>query len=99
MFTFMFLTTVGFSQTDSIRGPQFELTGNIINEIPRTPHCGYSGFGTVIKFELIELSDSNYKLDSIGLVFTCPEFYKDDFFEVGETYTAFFLFRLSKLFV
>ena len=39
------------------------------------------------EFEIIEFSDSNYKLDSIGVIFTCPEFYENGFFEVGKTYT------------
>ncbi len=33
-----FLTIVGFSQNDSIRRNQFELKGQIINEINLTPH-------------------------------------------------------------
>lgn len=81
-----FLTIVGFSQNDTIRGNQFELTGRIINEISLTPHCGTIALGTVIEFKIIEFSDSSYKLDSIGLIFTCPEFYKDGFFEIGKIY-------------
>ncbi|TRZ43125.1 hypothetical protein [Robertkochia solimangrovi] len=85
--TLIFISTIGFAQTDSIRGNQFELKGKIINEISLTPHCGTIAWGTVIEFEIIEFSDSNYKLDSIGVIFTCPEFYEDGFFEVGKTYT------------
>jgi hypothetical protein len=85
--TLIFISAIGFGQTDSIRGNQFELKGKIINEISLTPHCGTFAWGTVIEFEIIEFSDSNYKLDSIGVVFTCPEFYEDGFFEVGKTYT------------
>ena len=81
------MTAIGFAQTDSIRGNQFELKGKIINEISLTPHCGYIAFGTVIELEIIEFSDSNYKLDSIGVIFTCPEFFEDGFFEVGKSYT------------
>jgi len=83
----IFVSSIGFGQVDSIRGNQFELKGKIINEIALTPHCGYLAFGTVIEFEIIEFSDSNYKQDSIAVVFTCPEFYEDGFFEVGKTYT------------
>jgi len=85
--TLIFMSAIGFAQTDSIRGNQFALKGKIINEISLTPHCGTIAWGTVIEFEIIEFSDSDYKLDSIGVIFTCPEFYDDGFFEVGKTYT------------
>ena len=85
--TLMFFSVIGFGQTDSIRGDNFELKGKIINEISLTPHCGYIAFGTVIEFQILEFSDSSYKQDSIGVIFTCPEFYKDGFFEVGKTYS------------
>ncbi len=81
------MTAIGFAQSDSIRGNQFELKGKIINEISLTPHCGIIAWGTVIEIKIIEFSDSNYKLDTIGVIFTCPEFYDDGFFEVGKTYT------------
>lgn len=81
-----FFTLVGFSQNDSIRGNQFELNGQLINEIKLTPHCGTIAWGTVIEFKIDEFSDSSYRLDSIGVIFTCPEFYKDNFFEIGKTY-------------
>lgn len=80
------ISAIGFAQTDSIRGNQFELEGRIINEISLTPHCGFIAWGTVIEFEIIGFSYSEYELDSIGLIFTCPEFYEEGFFEVGKTY-------------
>lgn len=79
-------TTEAFSQTDSVRGQQFELTGKIINEVELTPHCGIIAWGTVIEFEIVKFSKSDYKLTTIGLIFTCPEFYKDNFFQIGQTY-------------
>lgn len=82
----MFFFVIVFGQSDSIRGNQFELKGKIINEISLTPHCGYIAFGTVIEFEIIEFSAPNYLLDSIGVIFTCPDFFEDGFFEVGKTY-------------
>lgn len=84
--TLLFISVIGFGQTDSIRGNQFELKGKIINEILLTPHCGVFAWGTVIEFEIIEYSDSNYRLESIGVVIPCPEFYEDGFLEVGKTY-------------
>ncbi|WP_420572965.1 hypothetical protein [Kordia sp.] len=77
----------GFGQVGSVRGNQFELKGKIINKISETPHCGIIAWGTVIEFEIIKFSDTTYKRDSIGVIFTCPEFYKDGFFEVGKIYT------------
>ncbi len=81
------MSSTGFGQADSIRGNQFELKGKIINRISLTPHCGFFAYGAVIEFEIIEFSDSNYKQDSIAVVFTCPEAYGDGFFEIGKTYT------------
>ena len=43
--TLIFMTAIGFAQTDSIRGNQFELKGKIINEISLTPHCGTIAWG------------------------------------------------------
>jgi len=84
---FTFGIVFGYAQTDLIRGNQFELEGKIINEISITPHCGTIAWGTVIEFEILIFSNSEYKLDSIGVILTCPEFYDDDFFEIGKTYT------------
>ena len=83
----IFISAIGFCQTNSMKGNQFELTGKIINEVSLTPHCGYFAFGTVIEFEIIEFSDSSYKGDSIGVIFTCPEFYENGFLETGKIYT------------
>lgn len=84
--TLILISTMSFGQTDSIRGNLFELKGKIINEISLPPDCGTIAWGTVIEFEIIEFSDSNYKLDSIGVVFNCPEFYGNGFFEIEKTY-------------
>jgi hypothetical protein len=87
LLTLIFTATIGFAQTDSIQGNQYELKGKIINEIALTPHCGTIAWGTVIEFEIIEFSKSDYTLDAIGVIFTCPEFQGDGFFEVGKIYT------------
>lgn len=84
---FTFIAAISFAQTDSIRGKQFQLKGKIINHIQLTPHCGVVAWGTVIEFQIISFSDTSYKNDSIGVIFTCPEFYKNNFFEIGATYT------------
>ncbi len=84
--TLLFFSTFGFAQVDSIRGNQFELKGKMINDILFPARCGDVAFAIVIEFEIIEFSDSNYSLDSVPVIFTCPEFYGDDFFELGEVY-------------
>jgi hypothetical protein len=77
-----------FGQTDkAVRGQQFKLKGKIINEVSLTPDCGTIAWATVIEFEIIEFSDSDYKSNAIGVIITCPEFYKANFFKVGQTYT------------
>ena len=86
MLTLILISITGFAQVDSIRGNHFKLEGRIINEISLTPNCGYIAWGTVIEFEIISFSNSEYKSATIGVVFTCPEFYKKGFFEVGKTY-------------
>ncbi len=79
-------TTVGFSQTRPVRGQQFDLTGKIIGVVALTPDCGTIAWGTVIEFEIMKFSKSDYKLNTIGVIVTCPEFYKDNFFQVGQIY-------------
>lgn len=85
--TMIFWVLNGFAQTDSIRGNKFELVGKTINEISLPPGCGIFAWGTVVEFEIIQFSNSEYKLDSIGVIFTCPDFYKDGFFGIGKIYT------------
>jgi len=84
---FLFTTLIGFTQKDSFSNKEYKFKGRIINEITLTPHCGYMAFGTVIEFEIIEFSNSEYNSDTIGVIFTCPEFYKKNFFKVGEIYS------------
>jgi hypothetical protein len=81
-------TLLTFGQTDrAVRGKQFKLKGKINNEVSLTPGCGTIAWGTVIELEIIEFSDSDYKSNVIGVIVTCPEFYKANFFQVGQTYT------------
>lgn len=75
-----------FAQKDIIRGQQFELTGTIINTVSLPPQCGTVAWGTVVEFEIIKFSDSEYKSETIPLIVTCPESYKDNFFQVGHSY-------------
>ncbi|WP_035846441.1 hypothetical protein [Crocinitomix catalasitica] len=77
---------VGIAQNDTVEIVSYELKGKLINEVNLPPHCGYFLFATVFEFEIIEYSDSNYMYKSIGVHFTCPEFNKKNFFEVGSIY-------------
>jgi len=74
------------AQTSSVRGKQFELTGKIINTISLPPPCGTIAWGTVIEFKIMTFSDPTYKADTIAVIVTCPEFYKDNFFKTGHHY-------------
>jgi hypothetical protein len=78
------------SQTDSIRGKQFQLTGRIIATVQLTPHCGILAWGTVVEFEVVELVGMSYLNKNLGIIITCPEFYKDISFEKGKTYQIVF---------
>ena len=92
-FTILFFLIIGFaaqSQSDSIRGQQFQLKGKIVGKIELTPHCGVVAWGTVIEFEVTELIGMNYPKKKIGVIITCPEFYEGNFFEAGKTYQVVF---------
>ena len=82
------LTT--FSQGDSIRGKQFSLKGKIIEKVKLTPDCGIIAWGTVVIFEVIEIVGINYTNKNIGIIITCPELYKANFFKKGKTYQVVF---------
>jgi len=71
---------------DTIIGNKGYLKGRILNEVSLPPVCGTEAYGTVVEFEIIYFSDVMYTLKKIGVIFTCPEMYKENFFEVGKTY-------------
>lgn len=75
-----------FAQEDDAKGNQFELKGKLIGEISLPPGCGVMAFGMVVEFEILEFSDENYTSENIAVIFTCPEFYDDEFFRVGDKY-------------
>jgi len=92
-FTILFCLIIGipaYTQSDSNRGKQFHLTGKIVEKVQLTPHCGSIAWGTVIRFEVTELVGMSYPNKSIGIIVTCPEFYKNNFFETGKTYQVVF---------
>lgn len=91
--TILAFLTIGFaaySQKDSILGKQFQLTGKITGRVQLTPPCGTIAWGTVIEFEVTELIGMSYPNKKIGIIVTCPEFYKDNFFKKGKTYQVVF---------
>jgi len=86
---FLTILLFGFvtsAQTDSIPEKTYLLKGKIINEKSLTPGCGYIKYGSVIEFIIIEFADITYSEKEIGVIIRCPEFYKDNFFEVGKLY-------------
>jgi hypothetical protein len=86
----LIIAVTTFSQTDSIRGKQFQLTGKIINKVQKTPYCGVIAWGTVVEFEVINLVGMTYSNKSIGIVFTCPEKYSNDFLKKGKIFKVVF---------
>ncbi|SRR5258706_11750734 len=100
-FTIIFLLIIGltaYSQKDSIRGRQFQLTGKLIDTVQMTPLCGYFAFGTVVEFEVMDLVGMIYKNKNIGIIITCPrDLYKEGFFEKGKTYQVVFGHKSSRL--
>lgn len=79
-----------YSQTDSIRGKQFQLIGKIKDKVLMPPHCGTIAWGTVVEFEVVNLTGMNYSKTRIGIIVTCPEFYKEEFFEKDKMYQVVF---------
>jgi hypothetical protein len=87
---FLIIAFTAFAQTDSIREKQFHLTGKIAGKVELTPACGILAWGTVIEFEVTKLDGISYHQKMIGIIITCPEFYKDNFFETGKKYQVIF---------
>jgi len=82
---FLIIGLTGYSQADSVSGRQLLLTGKIIEKIQLTPHCGTIAWGTVLEFKVINLVGMTYPGKKIGIIITCPELYKDNFFQKGNT--------------
>ncbi|RYE31876.1 MAG: hypothetical protein EOP48_31255 [Sphingobacteriales bacterium] len=92
-FILLFLLLVGsvaFSQKDTIRGRQFQLTGKIIAKVELTPDCGIFAFGTVITFEVNELVGLSYPDNIIRIIITCPELEEENLLEIGNSYHVVF---------
>jgi len=85
----LFLFSVSFiiAQSTPIQGNKFKLEGKLISKPKLSPHCGIFAWGTVLEFKIIKYSDKTYTKDSITIIFQCPEFYGDSFFESEKTYS------------
>jgi hypothetical protein len=93
LFTILVSLLIGltaYSQADSIRGKQFQLVGKLKEKVLMTPHCGTIAWGTIVQFKIVTLDGVNYSKKSIGIIVTCPEFYKEDFFEKDKVYQVVF---------
>jgi hypothetical protein len=87
---FLLLGLTAYSQKDSIRGKQFQLTGRITGKIQLTPACGMFAFATVLQFEWTKLTGMTYKNKNLAIIVPCPDMYKQDFFEKGRSYQVVF---------
>lgn len=74
------------SSAQNEENTQHTLEGEIETNVTLSPHCGFLSFGTVIEFKIKKFSGLNYSNEKIGIIFKCPELFKDGFFEVGKTY-------------
>lgn len=74
-------------QTDSKNETKYILKGKLLNGFDGlTPLCGTLAWATVVEFEIIEFSDSEYIKKRIPIIFTCPNSNNSKQFEVGKTY-------------
>ncbi|MCK7590931.1 hypothetical protein M0G43_10140 [Subsaxibacter sp. CAU 1640] len=74
-------------QSDSKKETKYILKGKLINGFDGlTPLCGISAWATVLEFEIIEFSDSEYIDKTIPIIFTCPNSKSNKQFKVGKTY-------------
>ena len=74
------------AQAEKLKGEKYHLKGKLIREMDHISACGYFAFAHVIEMEILEFSDSTYSQKSIPVIVTCPDFYSEDFFKVGNIY-------------
>jgi len=86
LLVFIFTGSPAGAQPDTTKGNQYTLKTKIIDRVDMPPGCGRFAFATVVEMEVIRFSDASYTAKNIAVIFTCPEFYKNNFFEVGKTY-------------
>jgi hypothetical protein len=93
--SFLLLGTMTSAQKDSIPEKTYLLKGKIINEISLPASCGYIKYGTIIEFEIVKFTDLTYSEKEIGVIIRCPDFYEDNFFEVGKIYEMIVSYEMS----
>ena len=75
------------AQTDSTQTKLYTLKGKLVTEFDNlTPECGILAWATIVEFEVIDLSDSEYSKKKIPIIFTCPSSNITKEFKVGEIY-------------
>ena len=85
--TTLFCGLILNAQTDSIKGKEYILKGKLVNGFDGlTPLCGILAWATVVEFEIIEFSDSEYSKKLIPVIFTCPNSNFTNKFMEGKTY-------------
>jgi hypothetical protein len=85
--TTLFCGLILNAQTDSIKGKEYILKGKLVNGFDGlTPLCGILAWATVVEFEIIEFSDSEYSKKLIPVIFTCPNSSFTNKFMEGKTY-------------
>lgn len=65
---------------------EYQLRGKMIHEVVLPPPCGVLASAVVIELEIIEFSNEGYPIDSVPVIFTCPDFKGEGYFEVGSIY-------------
>lgn len=78
--------TLNLNPDKSFEIGEFDITGQIINEISLPPDCGVVAFGLAVEIKIIESNLDNYAGESIPVIAMCPEFFGDDFFSTGDIY-------------
>ncbi|MCW3084733.1 MAG: hypothetical protein JWP12_2099 [Bacteroidetes bacterium] len=86
LLVFSFAGLSAQTQSDTTKGKQYYLKAKIIDTVDLPPYCGTFAFATVVEMEIISFPDALYTAKNIGVIFTCPEFYKNNFFETGKVY-------------
>ena len=75
------------AQKDSTQKKLYTLKGKLVTGFDKlTPECGMLAWATIVEFEVIEFSDSEYSKKKIPIIFTCPDSNITEEFVVGKIY-------------
>lgn len=91
----LILTMFGFwlNQTnfeeDNNDSETFEIEVAIKKPFNLSAACGRFAFASFIEFEVINCKGGRFNNeDSVAVIFRCPEFYGEDFFQIGRRYSV-----------